>query len=386
MAKVFDTEVLYVNDKNIQITATGDGKFDFLDSNSNLVFSKTGYDESITSLSNDIYEKDVIVKSESIGASASTKEVLFNTSNFTAQPSVVGLMSSSAANDPVIDSQLLEVTASNAKFALSDDLPSADYKINLLIKGVRSQSLWTPASSTDDEGDPALEMWYDFSDSSTITHSSNTVSKVEDKSENGLDLTVPTTDFPNATGPTANTSTINNVGAVKFDHNNLYNPIETALEFTNSSPLYLSFLMQVKSTSYQFHFALSDTTALNTRLYLRTTNAGYFQLNDTASLASLPTPSIDDIFFFTIKLADTSSIWINGTSIDDSFTTLRSNVSDLHIGSNEQDGNGSESLFGDFMMYRGSSNHEKIEGYLAHKWGVAGLLPSTHTYKSNRPS
>jgi len=133
MAKVFDTEVLYVNDKNIQIQATGDGEFDFLDSNSNLVFSKTGYDESITSLSNDIYEKDVIVKSESIDAAASTKEVLFNTSNFTAQPSVVGLMSSSAANDPVIDSQLLEVTASNAKFALSDDLPSADYKINLLI-------------------------------------------------------------------------------------------------------------------------------------------------------------------------------------------------------------------------------------------------------------
>jgi hypothetical protein len=378
MAKVFDTEVLYVNDKNIQIQATGDGEFDFLDSNSNLVFSKTGYDESITSLSNDIYEKDVIVKSESIGASASTKEVLFNTSNFTAQPSVVGLMSSSAANDPVIDSQLLEVTASNAKFALSDDLPSSDYKINLLIKGVRSQSLWTPASLGTN-----LEMWYDFSDSSTITHSSNTVSQVDDKSAKGLNLTVPTTDFENATGPTANTSTINNVGAVKFDHNNLYNPIATALGFTDNSPLYLSLLMQVKATDYQFHFALSDST-VGDRLYFRTN--GPLQLQNTASLTNMPTPSIDDIVLVTIKLADTSSIWVDGALIDDSFTTSRSNVTDLHIGSNEQNVNGSESLYGDFMMYRDSSNHEKIEGYLAHKWGVAGSLPSSHTYKSDRPS
>jgi len=379
MAKVFDTEVLSVNNDNIKILATGNGNFDFRDSSDNVIFSDSKYNESITSLSDDIYEKDVIVKSESIDASASTKEVLFNTSNFTAKPSVVGLMSSSAANDPVIDSQLLEVTASNAKFALSDDLPSADYKINLLIKGVRSQSLWTPASITSND----LEMWYDFSDSSTITHSSNTVSKVEDKSDNDLDLTVPTADYPTATGPTANTSTINNVGAVKFDHNNLYNPIANALAFTDSSPLYLSLLMQVKSTDYQFHFSLSDTTGSD-RLYLRTN--GPLQFNNTTSLTNLPTPSIDDIVLVTIKLAGTSSFWVNGASIDDSFTTNRSDVSDLHIGSNEQNGNGSESLFGDFMMYRGSSNHEKIEGYLAHKWGVAGLLPSSHTYKSDRPS
>jgi len=386
MAKVFDTEVLYVNDKNIQIQATGDGEFDFLDSNSNLVFSKTGYDESITSLSNDIYEKDVIVKSESIDAAASTKEVLFNTSNFTAQPSVVGLMSSSAANDPVIDSQLLEVTASNAKFALSDDLPSTDYKINLLIKGVRSQSLWTPASSTDDEGDPALEMWYDFSDSSTITHSSNIVSQVDDKSTKGLDLTVPTDDFPSATGPTANTSTINNVGAVKFDSNNLHNPIENALAFSDSSPLYLSLLTQVKSTDYQFHFHLSDTTGTD-RLYFRTANnTKQLQFRNSANLTNMPITNVDDIFLITIKLADTSSIWINGASIDDSFTTVRSDVTDLHIGANELNSQPSKSLYGDFMMYRGSSNHEKIEGYLAHKWGVAGLLPSSHTYKTNRPS
>ena len=28
----------------------------------------------------------------------------------------------------------------------------------------------------------------------------------------------------------------------------------------------------------------------------------------------------------------------------------------------------------------------KIEGYLAHKWGLAGSLPSTHTYKNTKPA
>jgi hypothetical protein len=27
----------------------------------------------------------------------------------------------------------------------------------------------------------------------------------------------------------------------------------------------------------------------------------------------------------------------------------------------------------------------KAEGYLAHKWGLAGNLPSDHTYKSSAP-
>ena len=28
----------------------------------------------------------------------------------------------------------------------------------------------------------------------------------------------------------------------------------------------------------------------------------------------------------------------------------------------------------------------KVEGYLAHKWGLAGSLPSTHTYKNTKPA
>jgi hypothetical protein len=37
----------------------------------------------------------------------------------------------------------------------------------------------------------------------------------------------------------------------------------------------------------------------------------------------------------------------------------------------------SENLFDD--------NRQKIEGYLAHKWGLSNNLPANHPYKNNAP-
>lgn len=378
MAKVFDTEVLYVNDKNIQIQATGDGEFDFLDSNNNLVFSKTGYDQSITSLSNDIYEKDVIVKSESIAAAASTKEIIFNTANFTTQPSVVGLMSSSAENDPVIDSQLLEVTASSAKFALSDDLPSSDYKINLLIKGTRSQSLWTPSSIGSD-----LEMWYDFSDSNVITESGGVVSRVDDQSENNLELTVPN----GATGPSTTLSTINDVNVLHFDGDNLFNVIENSenLSHSTTNALYLTTMFQIVTMKYQFFWALRDST-VSPRLTMRT-STGPLEIMNSPGLTK-STASVGEPFIYTIKMAATESqTFFNGSLADDSFEIQRTVMNDIHIGTNEQNGSHADVLYGDFMIYRGDdTTRQKVDGYLAHKWGLVNKLPSSHSYKTNRPS
>ena len=35
----------------------------------------------------------------------------------------------------------------------------------------------------------------------------------------------------------------------------------------------------------------------------------------------------------------------------------------------------------------GDKTHiEKAEGYIAHKWGMANLLPNSHPYKNSAPS
>lgn len=60
---------------------------------------------------------------------------------------------------------------------------------------------------------------------------------------------------------------------------------------------------------------------------------------------------------------------------------------DLYVGNT--DGNNSNIIFGEILIYQrdlSTSERQKIEGYLAHKWGLDGDLPSGHPYKTNPPS
>lgn len=44
-------------------------------------------------------------------------------------------------------------------------------------------------------------------------------------------------------------------------------------------------------------------------------------------------------------------------------------------------------VFSDFVMYNYSeANVDKIEGYMAHKFGLESTLPSDHTYKNSAPT
>ena len=52
-------------------------------------------------------------------------------------------------------------------------------------------------------------------------------------------------------------------------------------------------------------------------------------------------------------------------------------------------GNGFDLKFSELLIFKdklSSADEQKIEGYLAHKWGLNGDLPSSHTYKSVAPS
>lgn len=47
-----------------------------------------------------------------------------------------------------------------------------------------------------------------------------------------------------------------------------------------------------------------------------------------------------------------------------------------------------QGMMGDVLFFQGvlsSLDVEKVEGYLAHKWGIASSLPSTHPYKNSAP-
>ena len=60
----------------------------------------------------------------------------------------------------------------------------------------------------------------------------------------------------------------------------------------------------------------------------------------------------------------------------------------ISIGNNWQGTNNLNGSIGEFLIYGGTiseSNRQKVEGYLAHKWGLTANLPSAHPYKTEAP-
>ena len=134
MAKVFATEVLSLNGKNIRINALTDGNFQFLNQSDEVVFSRTGYDASIASLAADIDAENVRVASTAITSGVSFQEIEYapvfpNGTN----PTVVATLTSSDADDPILGVQLSGTpTSGSAMFVFADNVPSANYTINVL--------------------------------------------------------------------------------------------------------------------------------------------------------------------------------------------------------------------------------------------------------------
>jgi hypothetical protein len=82
-------------------------------------------------------------------------------------------------------------------------------------------------------------------------------------------------------------------------------------------------------------------------------------------------------------------MWLNGTLVgsknqEQLTSTNILNISSFGNGTGEfYDGNIGEII----LIYSLSTSNERqvIEGYLAHKWGLSTILPSTHQYKNIAP-
>jgi len=65
----------------------------------------------------------------------------------------------------------------------------------------------------------------------------------------------------------------------------------------------------------------------------------------------------------------------------------KSGSNTLRIGAYGNDATGFDGDIAEVVIWRSVStaDREKIEGYLAHKWGLTANLPSSHPYKSSAP-
>ena len=270
---------------------------------------------------------------------------------------------------------------------------------------------WTPANIT-------TALWLDASDASTITTSSGLVDQVNDKSGNGRNFTAS-----GGARPTYSTNTLNGLAVFTFSGSQYLTTADTAATWnflhdatgstvvavwkagvtSNPNSAYaLSGNNAANSGSIGFlvNFNDSSAVALNEAIGYSISRGvgGSFAISNISSNQAHP-PNTGVILAHTgdpanATAAARSLLYVNGgNAIANNTLTNPTSSNDatfaLQIGAA---GNNVLRLTGyiaEIVLLSSvvdTDTRQRIEGYLAHKWGLAGSLPSGHPYKSAAPT
>jgi hypothetical protein len=258
---------------------------------------------------------------------------------------------------------------------------------------VSSTVLWTPANIT-------TALWLDAADVSTVNTVSGAVSQWNDKSGNSRHAIQDTP----ALRPSLVASALNGNSAIRFDGiDDRINVVSTFLQGSNSYTITWIFTRRGSGSGadgYRPSIATYSTSA-DLGVYHFVKNANNLGASYPKNTAwnnydlSVGTPYVNGSF-------DIMQFRASVTRWD----VFRNGLSEGGFNNNSalstSFASGGLSLGGQFNINRSanidicevvvtvgtfsSANNEKLEGYLAHKWGLTANLPSDHPYKLIPPT
>jgi hypothetical protein len=241
----------------------------------------------------------------------------------------------------------------------------------------------------------SLIMWLDAAD--VITEGEGTVTQWNDRSGKGNHATIPTTTSgPTPSGPTYVSADLNEMPGIVFNSSfngssNGSSDVLAASGIVNTSDFTVLCVGRFTSNvGIGEHCILSSFTKLRvnaTNIIYKTTNflsVGYPYLVNTTRMWSIVAKSNSDGTSLTAGIngsVTTNSTYLEDSTVDTGFV----------IGA--KFASGSYTSFGEvhineIVAFENNLTPElrqKVEGYLAHKWGVANNLPEGHPWKSVAP-
>ena len=271
------------------------------------------------------------------------------------------------------------VTSSTAT-TISNTQPTVSVTASSICVGsnITASSSWTPAALGN-----SLAMWLDAADALTIIQSGGAVSQWSDKSGNGRHALPATV----ANQPTTGLVTINGRNTIDFDgstdrmdiDNLAVNNLHTiyAVGYTVNSSGYRD-LLRGKIVNEDLHFG-----------QLNGSFSSFYGNNSSWADISANSPNRTStsasIFGIVANGAGIATPYHNGTAQSNKNCTMAGTTTGFSIGSvagnNFWDGPIAEIVVAPTAL--STADRQKIEGYLAHKWGLTANLPSGHPYKTN---
>ncbi len=222
-------------------------------------------------------------------------------------------------------------------------------------------SLWTPA-------DIETSAWFDASDGSTITEAGGSVSQWDDKSGNIKHATQATANDQ----PTVIPAGINGLDVLEFA-----NRTQDMDGVSNIDAMWVAVVLQYNSVP-QFTQALGSQNSAGGENY-------------TVQYRGDLNPDRWQNAYFTNGNPET--IWGAAVNVNPTIV-IRDGMSltnfpfqiggDRGINNRGWDGYIAEIIYGNQAL--DEMTRQRVEGYLAHKWGTTDSLPALHPYKSSPPT
>ena len=227
-------------------------------------------------------------------------------------------------------------------------------------------ALWTPAKIT-------TGLWLDAADSSTITLNGSSVSQWDDKSGNDRHATQGWA----TAQPELRTAEVNGLDAIRFDG---VDDILTSTQSINIQSAQTFVVGQAISELPRLVLRRSSNQG-RSRYYL----AGAYTIGDSTVAAS----TVDLAIHCVRSLSGQQEAWTNGISQGTASDANTYTHNSFPIGGGTTPvpsyGNVDVCEVIHFDTPIDDATREKIEGYLAHKWGLDANLPVDHPYKSAAP-
>jgi hypothetical protein len=246
--------------------------------------------------------------------------------------------------------------------------------------------LWTPADIT-------TELWLDASDASTITETAGAMSQWNDKSGNARNATQATA----ANQPTTGALTQNGLNVISFDGTNDYFDLGTGLDWMAGTS-HVAFGVLLNTNYSNLYGAATNGGANANRLHVGFRDATAYRMNFWANDYNPAITANYNVGQYNFMRWDWSqggnkSIYANakleGTGGSPAGTiaamSAGGRINNVVVGGNQGI---LDMELAELVFVEGTPTQDtidKIEGYLAWKWGLQANLPSGHAYENAAP-